>query len=321
MVLLTGATGFLGSGLLKRLLHAGWEVCCIKRKTSDCLRVKEIMGQCRWYDLGQGVIEKIFQGHPIQMVIHCATDYGKEPGGYFDVYRANVAFPLELLEYALKYGCQYFINTDTFFVKAIKCPQAAGKELYRSAYTRTKYLLTYIVKGQIAGWDIAFLNMQLEHLYGEDDGEQKFASFILRQLRENRSQVELTEGTQIRDWVYMEDVLDAYMAVIQCRSQFGIRRFHPFEVGTGEGHSLKEFVQAVKEQTGSSTRLLFGKRQMQQGELAYSCADVRAMEGLGWKARYKMADGIREMIKKDNQWKGLGYESSDSGRRVWHTDR
>ncbi len=297
MILLTGATGFLGSGVLRRLIADGWDVCCIKRKTSDLYRVEGIMGECKWYNLEAGVIEQIFRDNPIQMVIHCATNYGREDTEYFNVYQTNVILPLELLEYAIKYGCRVFINTDTFFVKGIRCLWEERGKPYRSVYTTTKYLFTHIVKEQIAKWDVAFLNLQLEHLYGAGDGEHKFANFVLGQLQRNVDEIELTEGTQVRDWIYIEDALEAYGIVVSQAEHFAKGALHQIEVGTGEGRSVREFVETAKRVVGSSTKLLFGKKKMHQGELLYSCADTHILKSIGWVPQYGIEEGLRKTIE------------------------
>ncbi len=296
MILLTGATGFLGSSLLKRFLEARYDVCCVKRKSSNLHRVSEVINCCKWYDLEPGIIEQIFKENPIRIVIHCATNYGREDCEYFKVYQTNVFFPLELLEFGLKYGCKYFINTDTFSVKEIDCLWGGSRKPYKGAYTITKYMFTHIVREQIAKWDISFINLQLEHLYGPNDGENKFVNSILRQLQENVKELELTEGLQVRDWVYLEDVEDAYMSVLRQIERFGSRAFHQIEVGTGEGRSVREFVETAKRLTNSSTELLFGKRQMNQSELPCSIANIHMLQSLGWCFEHGIEEGIRKII-------------------------
>lgn len=259
MILLTGATGLLSSGILQRLVEGGWKVCYIKRETSDLHRVARVAESCKWYNLKAGIIKQIFEENSIHMVIHCATNYGREDSEYFEVYQTNLFVPFELLENAIRYECRTFINTDTFFVKQIGCLWEDGKKPYRNTYTTMKYLFTYIVREQIAKWNKSFLNLQLEHLYGVGDSEGKFVNHILRQLRENVREIELTEGTQLRDWIYIEDALEAYMAVVRQTGRFAIGAFHQIEVGTGEEKSFRVFVETAKRIMNSSSKLLFGK--------------------------------------------------------------
>lgn len=295
MILLTGATGFVGGALLKALLEAGYEVGCVKRKTSDCSRVKSVMQECAWYDVED--VERAFDTHLVEAVIHCATDYGRNECEVASVYRSNVMFPLDLLDLAMRHGCQWFVNTDTFFVRQIDCLWQDTKKLYMDSYTKTKYIFTHIVRDHIQTSSLAFINMQMEHIYGAGDGDKKFVSYLLDQLQKNVDQLELTEGLQMRDWIYLKDVLSAYLIVLQKRDRFQPGNFYQFEVGTGKETTLRNFVEQAKEITHSSTQLLFGKRKMQENELMRSCADNQKLCDLGWKAEYHIEDGIREMIE------------------------
>ncbi|MCI8992068.1 MAG: NAD(P)-dependent oxidoreductase [Eubacterium sp.] len=306
MILLTGATGFLGSNLLKKLLDDGQEVCCIKRNKSDCRRIEKVKNACVWYDLETEPAERIFQDHKIELVIHCATDYGRNEADYFKVYQTNVFFPLKLLECAVKYGCKYFINTDTFSVKMIDYLWRDSMPLYRDTYHKSKYLFTHIAKDYLDKWDIAFINLQLEHIYGPDDGEGKFVSYVLDNLQKCADQIELTEGKQIRDWIYLDDVVEAYTAVVNQRQKFAKGKFHQLEVGTGVGTSLREFVETAKKVTNSTTKLLFGAKSMQHGELPCSRADNRKLTELGWQPGYNIEDGIRAILKSKNNRRSRG---------------
>lgn len=300
MILLTGATGFLGSNLLKRLLNDGQDVCCIKRTASDCKRIEKVKNECIWYDSETDSIEQIFREFEIELVIHCATDYGRKESDYFKVYETNVFFSLKLLECAVEYGCKYFINTDTFFTKMIDYLWMDDVPLYRDTYLKSKYLFTHIAKDGLDKWDIAFINLQLEHIYGPDDGEGKFVSFLLENLQKGTDQIELTKGEQIRDWIYLDDAVEAYIAVIHNRKKFTGGQFHQLGVGTGVGTSLREFAETAKRVTNSKANLLFGAKDMKHGELSCSKADNLELFSLGWEPEYNIEDGIKAIIKSKN---------------------
>ena len=99
---------------------------------------------------------------------------------------------------AIKYGCKIFINTHTFFVKAIEYLWNSENMIYKSAHTTSKYLFSLIVRDQIEKWNISLSYLQLVHLYESRDREYKFLNYILRKLKENKQEIALMEGKQIR---------------------------------------------------------------------------------------------------------------------------
>ena len=77
-VLLTGATGFLGSHLLKTLVSKGYEVIVLKRTTSDMWRLKGFENTFISYDIDQVPLQKVFEDQYIDTIIHTACMYGRQ---------------------------------------------------------------------------------------------------------------------------------------------------------------------------------------------------------------------------------------------------
>lgn len=298
MILLTGATGFLGSKLLETLICKQHGVICMKRSTSDLSRVRKLITQCKWIDIDKEGIETVFQKYYIETIIHCATSYGRKPEDYFEVYKGNVDFPITILECAIQHGSRYFINTDSFFVKIIDSLWKKNGRLYMDAYVKSKYIFTNIVKDYVEEMNLAFINLQLEHIYGADNGTEKFVDWLVRNLLQNVPAIELTEGKQLRDWIYIEDVVSAYLTILEKRAIFQAGRFYQFEVGTGKATSLREFVELAKELAHSTTKLDFGKRQLNRNELEKSCADNSELCKLGWEPSYNIASGLAQILER-----------------------
>ena len=93
-ILLTGATGFLGSHLLKALLQEGHIVTVVKRSTSDCRRIAGHLNKCRVYDIDRTSLKTIFSEKHLDAVIHCATQYGKGNIEADKIISSNGLFPV-----------------------------------------------------------------------------------------------------------------------------------------------------------------------------------------------------------------------------------
>ena len=74
-ILLTGATGFLGSYLLRLFVKSGYEVIALKRTTSNTYRIDSYLKKVTLYDIDKVNLEDIFKNHKIDIVINTVTKY------------------------------------------------------------------------------------------------------------------------------------------------------------------------------------------------------------------------------------------------------
>lgn len=298
-ILLTGATGFLGSKILKRLVERKEQVVILKRSTSKLERIREYMSCCSAYDVDKNAIDNIFEKEKPDVVIHCATAYGRTGRDVLEVVKTNLLFGVELLESAYRHGCTHFINTGTYNIKQICNTGRVEKNAYMADYTLSKFQFDCWGEEFAALGKINFIQMNLEHIFGEDDDEGKFIFMVERTCTANVEQLELSDGMQLRDYIYSENVVDAYLCVLEHLSQ--LSGYQNFQIGMGESISLKEFVIMIKEAAQSTTRLEFGKRERNANEPECSVADISGLKNLGWTPRFSRKEGIEQMLFKDKQ--------------------
>ena len=284
-VLLTGATGFLGSHLLKALVSKGYKVVALKRSTSDIWRLKGFENTFKSYNIDQVPLEKVFEEQPIDTIIHTACVYGRKGESMQQILETNLMFGIELL------------NTGTFF--------NTGTLLY-------KYLNYYALsKKQFEEWlqlasdKIQVVNLKLEHMFGEQDGNDKFTSWILNELQQEKNIIPLTAGTQKRDFIYIDDVVSAYLTCLEQAPQ--LKSFNDIEVGTGVLTPVKTFVTLVKETLekikGSpiETQLNFGALPYREGEIMEPQVDNSRLCSLGWQPKRSLEENIERFVKHEIQ--------------------
>ena len=290
-ILLTGATGFLGSHLLKRLLQEGHKVAILKRSSSNCRRIMESLDQCRSYDTDHISLDAVFHESGIGAVIHCATEYGKNiPADR--VAESNLIFPLQVLEATVSANCPYFINTDSFFTKQLPDRLLQSQALYSPEYTLSKYQFREWGRLRAIEGEVNFINLQMEHIYGPDDGEGKFVPFLIRAMQNGTRELDLTDGIQIRDFIYVDDAAAAYLAVLADRKS--LSGYSHFEVGTGVSYTVKELAETVRTELGAETRLNFGRKPRMDSEIMFSTARNRTSIA-GFVPRITLEEGIKRM--------------------------
>src|SRR6185369_1190779 len=96
-ILLTGATGYLGSHLAQALVEQGHQVIVLKRSFSDTRRLAGISSRLVMYDLDRCGLDDPFREYaPLDAVVHAATVYGRNGESAADLVGANLVFPLQV---------------------------------------------------------------------------------------------------------------------------------------------------------------------------------------------------------------------------------
>lgn len=288
-ILLTGVTGYLGSHLAIALLDNGCEVVGLKRKSSSLRRIKTILPRLVLHDVEETDMSALFsQNDKIDAVIHTATSYGRNGESATQVLEANLVFPANLLEAAATSGVGLFMSTDTVLDKMLN-PYALSK-------------------GQFAEWGqyfsqqkkIRFLNLKLEHFYGPGDDKTKFTTHVINSCLSNVPELKLTLGEQLRDFIYIDDVVAAYLLLLDKCESFD-DMFKEFEVGSGDAVTIRQLVETVHRLSASTTRLNFGALPYRAGEAMFSQADSSALQALGWCCRYSLETGLKLAIDQERK--------------------
>lgn len=290
-ILLTGVTGFLGSHVLKSLIEDNkYKIVCLKRSFSNSYRIDNLnYTNVIFYNIDITDLETVFKENKIDIILHMATEYGRNDKSIYNVLETNLMFPIKIAETAIKYNVKCFINTDSYF----------NKETF--SYN---YLLNYsLSKKSLLSWlkslskEIEIINVILEHIYGETDNKSKFIEYIVQSIGiERKQEVNLTHGHQRRDFIYIDDVANAYKHIIDYAIENNFC-YKTFEVGRGEALELRMFIEKVKEISGSSTKLNYGKIPYRSDEIMESKADIQELKNLGWQPEFSIEEGIKKTLE------------------------
>jgi nucleoside-diphosphate-sugar epimerase len=286
-VLLTGGTGYLGRNLINGLTQQGYELVLLVRQTADISFLQEYTGSIKTYEIETSIIGKIFEEHQIDVVIHTAASYGRKGENMSQILQANLIYPTEILDAAIKNGVKYFINTDTALPKSL------------NGYARSKKQFLEWLESVSA--QINVLNLQLEYFYGPNDDHSKFITYVLTELKSGKDHIDFTEATSFRDFIYIEDVVQAYLVLLSNLEIF--KDIKTIEIGSGKAEMLKETIKKIQLLVDSpSVELNFGALPMRTNEIMHSCANIKFMKSIGWEPKYSFEEGILETIKNEKNW-------------------
>jgi len=274
-VLLTGAAGYLGSNLAHKFIEKGHLLLCVDKEGVSLQRLEDILDSITIvYSDDEKIAEKIEKFQP-EAAVHTACLYEMED--YAPMVDANLLFPLKILNMCMEAGTKKWINTDTALPLLLN-----------------KYAL---IKHQFSQWGeyysnhgkISFINLQLEHFYGENEPENHFFPRVVKSLKSNEP-LDLTEGKQKRDFVYLEDLINIYSSLLVCEFE----GYNMIPVGTGVAPSIREMIEYLHSMLNSESKLNFGAVKMRKNEPSSNC-DTAALKALGLSCKTSWKDGMKKI--------------------------
>ena len=285
-ILLTGATGYIGNRLGKSLLADGYNIIAVHLNHNENFSYdKKYESQVTKVFLSDMAIKEIFGKNKIDGVIHTSTLYGRSGEQIADIIKANVVFPVEIISNAIKNNVEFFINTDTILNKFI------------SPYALTKSNLTEWM--EMFADSIKMIDVKLDHFYGPNDKNTKFVAAMLEKLLNNEEKIDLTEGTQTRDFIYIDDVLEVYRVVLNNIDKMSLGQVATFEVGTNKKTSIRYVVKKLKELTGAKTELKFGAIPYRKNEMLDYDVNTTALRLLGWEPKVSIDEGLLKIVQAE----------------------
>lgn len=303
-VLVTGGAGFIGSNLVDRLLSDGHEVDVVDDLSSgraENLAAAQQSDRFRLHvmDILDPELPSLMAERQPEVVCHLAAQISvrksvAEPA--LDA-RINVEGTINVLEAARRAGARKVVYASSVAVygrpKQIPVPHGAATDP-RSPYAASKlsgelYLATYN-----ALYGLEYTTLVLSNVYGprqSPEGEAGVVSIFTDALLAGRPTVVYGDGGQTRDYIFVEDVVDAFARA--CGPRGNRERYN---LGTGVQTTDRELHTLVAAAAGAPDEPTFAPPRL--GDLPAMAVDpAPALEGLGWQPRTELAVGLKATVE------------------------
>ena len=283
-LVIAGANGWLGSKIAGEAIRrfGADNVLCLHRATADLSRLREIVPEARRRATDRQ--SKALQEFEPDAVI-CTTCCYKTREEYIEEsIDANYAYPAKLLIDAQSANCPVFISIST----------SLPPELNLYAFTKSQF--DRLGRFFASQGKISFLSFRCEAMYGPDEPADRFIPLLISKLRGNGS-LNLTIGTQHRDFVWIHDVVDAllFCAALPCEE----RRYLEISMGSGTAPRIREIATFLKESLHSGSELRFGAVPLRRNEPDL-CADLTLLRSLGYAGTpLSWKQGLLKLIGKE----------------------
>lgn len=287
-VFITGATGFLGSTLAINLVKKNFDVSVLIQKNSNRSRLKEIENKILYVMNDDASLNNFFAQHRTDLIIHTACSYGRKNESISSILNSNLNLGIKLLELAEKNSIPFFINTHTALPRNMNAYSLSKHQfrdwlLKKNNYTKTMSII-------------------FDHMYGPGDDDTKFIKLLSNKIINNEI-INLTKCDQKRDFIYISDLVDAYLHLISSLKTNLSREYNEFEISSGKTIILKEFVNLLFDELQANhsnikNNIKFGSVDYRELEPMNVYLDSTKIHALGWAPRISISEGIRSTISE-----------------------
>jgi len=315
-VLITGATGFVGANLVRMVLKQGSDVYIITRKKSDKWRIDDVLGEIAEYNTDFNIdlldcdkLNRIIRRIRPDIIYHTAT-YGGRPGqkDAIKIVQTNLVGTINLIKACQKFGFDLFVNTGSSSEYGIKERAMQEGDLLEPVndYGISKSAATQYCRAVARNKGLPIVTLRLFSPYGSyEESTRLIPSVILSCLRGEKPKI--SSPYFVRDFVYIQDVLDAYAKLSDVPDLGG----EVFNIGSGKQCTVGDVANMIIELSGCCMELEMGMPQGWPNEPKKWEADIsKANDILGWMPKYSMEKGLAETIrwfeKNINIYSGCG---------------
>ena len=307
--LVTGATGFIGANLVRKLVKLGQHTSIIVRDKASLFSAENKKLNWRLYDIANKIdiyecgiqdekLHQIVKKIAPDYIFHLAR-YGNLPqeddiNKMIDV---NLKGTINLIDAVKGNPFKLFINAgsgDEYGVKETAMREAELLEPVNNNGVIKSATTLYCQKEAIRN-AIPIINLRLFTPYGYFEGENRLIPAVILSVLEEHP-IKVSNSTYVRDFIFIEDVVDAYLHAVKMKHKYG----EIYNIGSGKQHSVGEIVQMIQKITKSKSNVQWGavaKQARYIEPLRWEADIAKAKKVLHWEPKFSIESGLVKTIE------------------------
>lgn len=287
--LITGATGFIGANIVRKLVKLGQCISVVVRNRELNWRLYDISNKIDIYECDiqdvklHGIVNKIKPDY----IFHLAR-YGNLPNedDINKMVDINFKGTINLINAVKQNPFKLFINTSSCAEYGIKEKDMKETDLLEpiSNFGVVTSMITLYCKKEAIRNNLPIITFRLFTPYGYFEGKNRLIPAVILSALEDRP-VKVSSPAYVRDFIFIEDVVDAYLHAVKMKHRHG----EIYNIGSGKQHSVGEIVQMIRKITKSKSNVQWGAVAKQ----------ARYIEPLRWEADMSKTKRVLKWEPKD----------------------
>ena len=297
-IFITGATGFVGSNLVRRSLQEGADVYINIRNTSDTWRIEDILKDVSVihadlveYEKLEGSLKKISPN----IIFHTAVYGGNATQKDTEkIIESNISGTVNLLRCCKHAHFDLFVNTGSSSEYGIKSTPMKESDILEPVtdYGVSKAAATLFCQKTATTEHLPIVTLRLFSPYGPYEQKSRLIpSIILAALQKQTPHIASKDF--VRDFIFIDDVIAAYEAALTLKNPHG----QIYNIGSGVQNTVGAVTDAILRLFGDDVTFISGLPQSWKHEPSFWQADIqRAASELKWMPKFTLDQGLERTI-------------------------
>lgn len=295
-VLVTGGGGFIGANLVRRLLGLNAHVHLLMRPPAASWRIRDLMARVQVHTgdiTDEGTLSRAFDRATPDVVFHLAAARGHGEAAWAQLVAVNVLGALRLVEQLRRAPAAHLVVTGTYLEYGPRAqPRRRDPPTPGTWHGVGKAAAGQVFLHAAASMGLAITLLRLFHVYGPWESSHRLLPTAIRAALSG-SPLPLTREDVRRDWVYVEDVVDALLSAVRPAT-----RGADYDIGSGTATANTAVVDLVEQLTGKTIVRVPGAYPPSISDVGGPCADnARARSLSDWAPRHDVRAGVAATLE------------------------
>jgi len=297
-VMITGANGFVGRNLVKKLSENNEIIAIVRDKLRICSELKNDnvkVVECNMNDYKQ-LIEQLKEFGTIDIIYHLAWNSanGVNKSNY-EVQLENIKNSCDLIKVAAELGIKRFLYAGTIaeyeYMNTIN--HNFHNASLNSIYNISKMSARYMLMTLASNYDIEFIPITISNIYGVGELSERFFITVLKKMIKNED-INVTLATQAHDFIYIDDAVKM-IALVGEKGKSNKNYY----IGNRTTRVLKEFIEEMKSISGSNSKINYGAVEYRYVPIDFSEFDMNTIYNeFGFEAEVPFSKGVNLVLEE-----------------------